>query len=178
MSDDRNRNTAGLPVDELTGRPTDRTGYQRPDPKDDHQQVYTTTPPGDRVGHADHREYQPVQAQDPKEITGQFDHLATRDPAQMDHDLQSPEFAGARTVEGIGVDGTAEVDLAAPMAAGLGVAGSMATAEETVLGDVDRNPGYTPPSEQGPPHVSEQPGDLPPSAPPELKAEVQGEDDR
>ncbi|EYB69679.1 hypothetical protein DEIPH_ctg003orf0004 [Deinococcus phoenicis] len=167
----------GEQINELTRTPDYKTGYQMPDPKDVHEEHYTTTPADDRTGSADEGKYQPVQVQDPKEVTGQFDHLATRDPVAMEHTPQQAEFAGAQTVEGLGINSNAPMDLVAPMAAGMGVTSSMATAQETELAVTDPNRSYTPPSKQGPPHVSEQPGDLLPGTPPEIKAEVAGTED-
>ncbi|GAA5514722.1 hypothetical protein Dcar01_03482 [Deinococcus carri] len=169
----------GEQVNELTGTPDYKTGYQMPDPKDVHVEHYTTTPAEDRVGSADQQEYQPVQSQDPKEVTGQFDRLATRDPQQMEQALQgTPEFAGAQTVAGVGVDTAAPMDLVAPVAIGMGVTSSMATAQETEVEVRDPNAGYIPPSKEVTPHVREQPGDLLPGTPPEIKAEVAGDTDK
>ncbi|GMA17185.1 hypothetical protein E5F05_17975 [Deinococcus metallilatus] len=167
----------GEQVNELTEQPDYRTGYQMPDPKDDHQRHYTTTPPEDRVGSADHGVYQPVEAQDPKEITGQFDHLATRDPVAMEHAPQRAEFAGAQTVEGLGINTDTPMDLVAPMAVGMAVTSSMATAEETEVELRDPNRNYVPPGKEVVPHVPEEPGDLLPGTPPEIKAEVAGTED-
>lgn len=177
MTDNRDRRpgdlpSGKLPVNELTGQPDAHTGFQTPDPKDDHQEHYATTPADDRVGSSDAGKYVPPQVEDPKAVTGQFDHLATRDPAAMEHALEDPEFAGAQTVAGIGVDSTL-MDSVAPV--GLGISTGRAFVEEHHQSAVDRNPGYTPPSEAGPRHVSEQPGDLPPGATEELKNSVRGE---
>jgi ankyrin repeat protein len=177
MTDNRDRRpgdlpSGKLPVNELTGQPDTHTGYQTPDPKDNHEEHYATTPAEDRAGSADQGKYEPVQAQDPKAVTGQFDHLATRDPAAMEHALEDPEFAGAQTVAGIGVDNDL-MNSVAPV--GLGISTGRAFVEEHHQSAADRNPGYTPPSEAGPRHVSEQPGDLPPGATEELKNAVRGE---
>ncbi|ANE44980.1 hypothetical protein SU48_11980 [Deinococcus puniceus] len=157
------------------GRPADhRTGFQMPDPKDDHQPFYTTTPADSRVSSADHSTYEPVHMQDPHEITAQFDHLATRDPAQMEHTLQAPEFAGAQSVAGLGGE---LLDTVAP-SAGLGMNNTALLAGDSQRLAADPNPGYTPPSEQGPPHVSQRPGDLPQGMTEELQSEVSGDDRR
>ncbi|UQN05081.1 ankyrin repeat domain-containing protein [Deinococcus sp. QL22] len=163
------------PVAHEDGRPADhRTGFQTPDPKDDHQPFYTTTPADSRVSSADHSTYEPVHMQDPHEITAQFDHLATRDPAQMEHTLQTPEFAGAQSVAGLGGE---LLDTVAP-SAGLGMNNTAALAGDSQRRSADPNPGYTPPSEQGPPHASERPGDLPQGVTEELQNEVSGDDRR
>ncbi|MFB9993533.1 ankyrin repeat domain-containing protein [Deinococcus oregonensis] len=155
------------------GRPADhRTGFQTPDPKDDHQPFYTTTPADSRVSSADEGKYEPVQMQDPHEITGQFDHLATRDPAQMEHTLQTPEFVGVQSVDGLGGE---LLDTVVP-SAGLGLNNTAMLASGTQRRSADSNPGYTPPSEQGPPHLSERPGDLPQGTRAELQSEVSGDD--
>lgn len=167
----------GTQINELTRTPDYKTGFQMPDPKDVHEEHYTTTPAGDRTGSADEGKYEPVQAQDPREVTGQFDHLATRDPAAMEHAAQVPEFAGAETVAGIGVQDTT-LGSGITVAGGLGTESTSLAAGEAGVGlrpGVDQNPGYVPPSEKVTPHVSEQPGDLPPGARPELKNEVSGE---
>ncbi|WP_245556512.1 ankyrin repeat domain-containing protein [Deinococcus aquatilis] len=155
------------------GRPADhRTGFQTPDPKDDHQPFYTTTPADSRVSSADEGKYEPVVMQDPHEITAQFDHLATRDPAQMEHSLQDPEFAGAQTVDGLGGE---LLDTVVP-SAGLGLNNTAMLASQSQRRSNDPNPGYTPPSEKGPPHPSERPGDLPQGTRTELQNEVSGDD--
>ncbi|MBI0446394.1 hypothetical protein [Deinococcus sp. DB0503] len=164
----------GTQVNERTGQPDDRTGDQMPDPKDNHAPRYTTTPPDDRVGSADHGKYQPIQAQDPQEITGQFDHLATRDPVAMEHTPQPAEFAGAETVAGAGFDPHL---LAAPVGAGVGLVEHRIADGSFQREAIDPNPGYTPPSEEVPPHVPQEPGDLLPGTPPEIKAEVAGNED-
>lgn len=164
----------GTQVNELTGQPDNRTGYQMPDPKDHHEEHYTTSPAEDRAASADQGKYQPVQPQHPREITGQFDHLATRDPEAMEHALQPPEFAGAQTVSGLGFDNRTIDGLAA---ANLDVTASLATTAARRNEALDPNPNYIPPSEKVVPHVPEQPGDLPPGVPTELKAEVEGTED-
>ncbi|MDB5044619.1 MAG: putative ankyrin [Deinococcus sp.] len=155
------------------GRPADhRTGFQTPDPKDDHQPFYTTTPADSRVSSADEGKYEPVHMQDPHEITAQFDHLATRDPAQMEHTLQTPEFVGVQSVDGLGGE---LLDTVVP-SAGLGLNNTAMLASQSQRRSADPNPGYTPPSEQGPPHPSERPGDLPQGTRAELQSEVSGDD--
>lgn len=172
MTDNRDRRPGDLPVNELTGQPDAHTGYQMPDPKDNHEEHYTTAPASDRVGSSDEGKYAPPEVHDPKEVTGQFDHLATRDPAAMERDLADPEFAGAQTVAGAGADHDL-MDSVTPV--GLGISTGRAYVEEHHRSAVDPNPGYTPPSEAGPRHVSEQPGDLPTGATEELKNAVRGE---
>ncbi|WP_034386938.1 hypothetical protein [Deinococcus sp. YIM 77859] len=164
----------GTQVNELTGQPDHRTGYQMPDPKDVHEAHYTTTPLEDRVASADQGKAQPPEPQDPREITGQFDHLATRDPEAMAHAPQEAEFAGAQTVEGLGFDRRTVDGLAV---ANLDVTASLATTAARRNEAIDPNPDYVPPSQKVVPHVPEQPGDLPPGVPAELKAEVEGTED-
>ncbi|BDP40387.1 hypothetical protein DAETH_03560 [Deinococcus aetherius] len=163
----------GEPVNELTGRPDHHTGYQAPDPKDTSQPFYTTTPAEDRVSSSNEHKYESVEIPDPEEVTGQFDRLATRDPGAMEHQLQAPEFAGAQTV-GPGLD-SATLDAAVPM--GLGVSASLATVDERQRTAVDPNPGYTPPSQEVPPHLGSTPGDLPPGVRPEVQDAVRGDGD-
>ncbi|WP_295815219.1 hypothetical protein [uncultured Deinococcus sp.] len=156
---------------QVTGADGAQTGFQAHDSKDDHQTAYTTTPADDHVGAADHAKYTPVELPSAKVVTGQFDHLATRDVAAMDHALQVPEFEGAETVDGLGGELLDEVT----PSAGLGVGASLGAAVREHHRDIDPNPGYTPPSEQGPPRVSQRPGDLPEGETPELQNEVQGD---
>jgi hypothetical protein len=147
-----------------------QTGFEAHDPKDEHEAVYTTTPSEDQVGASDTGKYTPVELPSAKVVTGTFDHLATRDVGAMEHTVQDPEFAGAETVDGLGGDILTDV---AP-SAGLGIPAAAGASVLDRRHDVDPNPGYIPPSNDGPPHVSEQPGDLPPGETPELLSEVEG----
>lgn len=166
--DERRPSPANGPA--LTGQTGARTGFDGPDDKDAHQGAYTTTPADDHVGASDHEKYTPVELPSAKVVTGQFDHLATRDVAAMEHAPQAPEFAGAQTVDGLGGDILDEVT----PSSGLGVSASLGAAVREHSADIDRNPGYVPPSNKAPPHVSERPGDLPEGEPAELESEVQG----
>ncbi|MFC3918360.1 hypothetical protein ACFOUS_16790 [Deinococcus metalli] len=94
-----------------------QTGFEATDVKDHHQVAYTTTPGDDRVGSSDSEKYTPVELPSAKTVTGTFDHLATRDVGAMEHAAQTPDFAGAETVEGLGGDVLDEV---AP-SAGVGI---------------------------------------------------------
>ncbi|UBV41939.1 hypothetical protein LAJ19_09830 [Deinococcus taeanensis] len=159
----------------LSGETGAQTGFDTPDPKDRHQGAYSTTPPEDRVGSADHMIYEPVEVPSPKEVTGQFDHLATRDPAAMEHTLQEAEFAGAQTVAGLGGEA---LDQVIPTA-GLNMNVSTAAAlESRPTVNPDQNPGYVPPSDQGPARFTERPGDLPQGETSELQHQVKGDDTR
>jgi len=174
MSDERktdvpNPNVIGPETD---GRSGAVTGFDTPDPKDNHAVVYTTTPGDDRVGSSDQMQGAPPQASESgRDVTGKYDHLATRDVRAMEHTLESPEFAGAETVAGLGGEALDEV----VPTAGLGVHPAAALAPYP-LDNPDQNPGYTPPSEKVVPHVREQPGDLPPGEPTELQSEIGGTD--
>ncbi|CAM3853813.1 hypothetical protein [Deinococcus frigens] len=173
MSDERktdvpNPNVIGPETDGSAGAVT---GFDTPDPKDNHAVVYTTTPGDDRVGSVDHSEGVPPQAtESAHDITGKYDHLATRDVAAMEHDPEAPEFAGAQTVAGLGGEALDEV----VPTAGLGVNPAAALSRGPVVGRADQNPGYTPPSEKVAPHVHEQPGDLLPGQSEELEDEISG----
>lgn len=156
----------------VTGTTGAQTGFDTPDPKDAHQGTYSTTPAENRVGAADHGKYEPVQVPDAREVTGKFDHLATRDVQAMERAPQEPEFVGAETVETLG--GVPELLDGVVPTAGLGLGASVATALESRELDVDPNPQYTPPSARGPVRQHEQPGDLPDGETAELKNEVQG----
>ncbi|WP_309572583.1 hypothetical protein [Deinococcus sp.] len=155
----------------VTGADGAQTGFDATDVKDDHQESYTTTPADDRVGASDHEKYTPVELPSAKTVTGQFDRLATRDVSSMEHDPQAPEFEGAQTVTGLGGEVLDEVT----PSAGLGVGASLGAVARQHTQDTDQNPGYTPPSNQAPPHVSERPGDLPEGEPAELQNAVQGD---
>ncbi|PNY81068.1 hypothetical protein [Deinococcus koreensis] len=156
----------------LSGPTGAQTGGNAPEPQAVQQGAYATTPADDRVGAADHGKYEPVEVPPAKAVTGQFDHLATRDVSAMEHSLQTPEFAGAETVAPLGGEGTA-LDGVMP-SGGLGLGVSPAEAVRHHLADANLNPGYTPPSLQGPPHVSQRPADLPEGETAELQSEVQG----
>ncbi|MDL2343563.1 hypothetical protein QOL99_05295 [Deinococcus sp. MIMF12] len=162
-----------MPVNERTGQPDSHTGFQTHDPKDTHQGAYTTTPTEDRVASADEGKGVTLPATDPAAVTHQFDHLATRNPEAMAHELETPEFAGAQTIADIGVDG-ALLDRVIPAGVDAGVSASVATNADRLGGATNPNPGYVPPSQRTVPHVGEQPGDLPSGAPAELRDELDG----
>ncbi|MBB5378941.1 hypothetical protein HNQ07_004448 [Deinococcus metalli] len=147
-----------------------QTGFEATDVKDHHQVAYTTTPGDDRVGSSDSEKYTPVELPSAKTVTGTFDHLATRDVGAMEHAAQTPDFAGAETVEGLGGDVLDEV---AP-SAGVGIPAAVGAAVLERQRDIDPNPGYTPPSSQVPSHVVEPAGDLPQGETAELQNEVDG----
>ncbi|MFC4426057.1 hypothetical protein [Deinococcus navajonensis] len=154
----------------LIGETGAQTGFETPDPKDNHESVYGTTPDSSKVSTANKMTYEEPEIPDPKEVTGQFDHLATRDPVAMEQNLQAAEFAGAQTVESVSPE---VLDLATPVA-GIGVNAGLAPAIQDRALAVDPNPGYTPPSEMTVPHVGERPGDLPQGERAELENEVRG----
>lgn len=167
--DEQNKTTA-------TGTVTTHTDAGADSARDVHQATYTTTPLDSRVSSSNEglgAAVSPVMP-DPKEVTGQFDHLATRDPEAMEQRLQTPEFAGAETTAGLGSESLAGLPAGGDMA-GFGGAGMF----ETGLGpsgtrtNADPNAGYTAPALSGPPHVSEQPGDLPPGETEELKSQIE-----
>ena len=171
--DELNKTTA-------TGTVTTNTDAGADSARDVHQATYTTTPQDSRVSSSDEglgAAVAPVMP-DPKEVTGQFDHLATRDPEAMDR-LQTPEYAGAETTAGIGSEVLAGLPAGGDLA-GFGGAGMLETGAGvgTGRGTPDANSGYTAPALSGPPHVSEQPGDLPPGESEELKAQVEGREGR
>ncbi|MFC4637437.1 hypothetical protein [Deinococcus hohokamensis] len=155
----------------LIGETGAQTGFETPDPKDNHELIYETTPESGKVSSANKLTYEAPEVPDPKEVTGQFDHLATRDPAAMERSLQAAEFAGAQTVASVDPE---VLDLATPVA-GIGVNAGLAPAIADRARAVDPNPGYTPPSEKTVPHVGERPGDLPQGERAELEHEVRGE---
>lgn len=154
----------------LIGETGAQTGFETPDPKDNHENSYETTPESGKVSSANKMTYEAPEVPDPKEVTGQFDHLATRDPATMEQTLQAAEHAGAQTVGSVD---PGLLDLATPVA-GIGVNAGLAPAIAERARAVDPNPGYTPPSEKTVPHVDERPGDLPQGERAEVENEVRG----
>ncbi|MDO4245265.1 MAG: hypothetical protein Q4C89_04520 [Deinococcus sp.] len=139
--------------------------------RDVHQPHYTTTPPESRVSSSNEGLGAAVAPEmpDPGAVTEPFDHLATRDPEAMEQRLQAPEFAGSTAVE-------TGINPSVLDAVGPGVEGNLTgaavnpVASDLLSGD---NSGYTAPAVSGPPHVREQPGDLPPGASTELKSEIE-----
>lgn len=143
---------------------------------DVHQASYTTTPQESRVSSSNEGLGSAVSPAmpDPKEVTGQFDHLATRDPEAMEHRLQTPEFAGAQTTAGLlPGTGVAEAIVDHNNMSVLTTGSSAIDAGVLNPAGTDLNPGYHAPAVSGPPHVHEQPGDLPTGATTELKAELE-----
>ena len=167
--DELNKTTA-------TGTVTTNTDAGADSARDVHQATYTTTPLESRVSSSDEGLGSAVSPDmpDPAAVTEQFDQLATRDPEAMEHRLQTPEFAGAETTAGL-VDGATGSVLGANdlalMTTADGLSGT-AVGREVGL-NRDPNAGYTAPALSGPPHVSEQPGDLPPGESEELKSQIE-----
>lgn len=128
------------------------TGFETPDPKDAHQGQYTTTPANSQVSSSNQMEYAGVELPDPKEVTGQFDHLATRDPMAMAHAAQAPERIGAQDTATLAAT-SALLDAAVPMS-GVDINASTLVAREQQTRAADPNPGYVPPSERAPAHQS------------------------
>ena len=148
-----------MPDDKIIGQTGAVTGFDTPDPKDtDPSTLNTTTPADDRVGSADEGKYQAVEF-DPAAVTHQFDHLATRDPAAMEHKLQRPEYEGAESTAALGVS-TGLVGAAVP-SEGVGTALSTGVIDQHIQTAIDPNPNYTPPSKMSPPHISEQTANRP-----------------
>lgn len=138
----------------LIGQTGAETGFETPDPKDAHQGQYTTTPANSQVSSSDQMEYAGTELPDPKEVTGQFDHLATRDPVAMEHREQTPERIGAQGQVGMSSAEAALLGAAVPTT-GIDLNASTMVARERQMEAADPNPGYTPPSERGPAHQSE-----------------------
>lgn len=167
--DEQNKTTA-------TGTVTTHTDAGADSARDVHQATYTTTPLDSRVSSSDEGLGAAVSPEmpDPREVTEPFDHLATRDPEAMEQRLQTPEFAGAETTAALdtGALGTlVGANDVALMTTADAVAG---TAVGHAAGlNADPNAGYTAPALSGPPHVSEQPGDLPPGETEELKSQIE-----
>lgn len=164
----------GMPDDKTTNQTGAVTGFDTPDPKDsDPDTTYTTTPAEDRVGAANAGRFQAVDVPDAKEVTGQFDSLATRNPTDMEHQLQAPEYEGAASTVALG--GTALLDSVIP-GEGLGADVSRVVMEEHLQQAVDQNPEYTPPSKMTPPHQSEEVRHLPSDAARVLQREQEDKD--
>ncbi|ADV67894.1 hypothetical protein [Deinococcus maricopensis] len=148
---------------------TPRGTYDAPqDPKDDAQRHYTTTPAKDENGARDETGPGEPMPQDPdpqETLARSFkgtDHPAvTRDPYAAERHLQDPDYAGSETVSGISTD---TLDALQP-GVNLGFNPVAVTQASPVLGAVDQNPAYVPPSERGPAHVGEQREDLPADLP-------------
>ena len=157
----RRRRLDGLSDDKvkLIGETGAVTGFDTPDEKDSHATRYTTTPESSRVGSSDQMLGAPPEVPDPASVTAPFDHLATRDPKEMEHALQRPEYEGAESNAPLGVDPGALA--AVPPAGDLDLTNGPLIAMERRERAIDPNPGYTPPSEKTRPHVPE-PGPLDP----------------
>ena len=144
------------------------------DPKDNHQQRYTTAPENDRVGTQDkgvggiqNQEDHP-SAQGAQTFKGQ-DSLVTRDLDAFEHAPEEAAYAGAQAVPGnvgsvpvVSVPGNLSAGIAMTPGATLG--GGMMP-DSFLAGDIDPNPKYTPPSEESVPHPNEGAADVPAGAP-------------
>lgn len=93
--------------------------------------------------------------------------LITRDPQAMEHALEDAEYAGADPVEGLD-SGLIEVRV------GNAGAGPMGAVPLDPPAASNLNPGYTPPSQQVPPHPREGAADLPEGAPAEAELDREG----
>ncbi len=130
------------------------------DPKDDHTVRYTTTPPDDRVGSLDRTDTPDIMPDDPQEVPqftdkGTSSPAVTRDPEAMEHQLQGAQYAGADPPAPLSGDVPNET-----LGWGAGNVGINPGPLRDPLRDADQNPGYVPPSEDGPAELREQPGDL------------------
>ena len=167
--DELNKTTA-------TGTVTTNTDAGADNARDVHQATYTTTPLESRVSSSNEGLGSAVSPDmpDPAAVTEQFDQLATRNPDAMEHSLQTPEFAGAQKPGGL-LDGSAGSVLSANDLALMTTADALSgTAVGREVGlNREPNSGYTAPALSGPPHVSEQPGDLPPGETEELKSQIE-----
>lgn len=83
--------------------------------------------------------------------------LITRDPEEMEHTLEDADYAGADPSPGTELDG---IDANLGGAPGLNATGLADPARSA-----DLNPGYTPPGQTVPPHVSQGRADLEPGSP-------------
>ena len=167
--DELNKTTA-------TGTVTTHTDAGADSARDVHQATYTTTPLDSRVSSSNEGLGGAVglDMPDPKEVTGQFDHLATRDPEAMENRLQTPEYQGAQTTAAVdtGVLDSLVGGNDLGLTGSAGALGGMAAGTTPGALNPDPNSGYTAPALSGPPHVSEQPGDLPPGETEELKNQI------
>lgn len=87
------------------------------------------------------------------EVTAQFDHLATRDPAAMEQAAQAPDHAGAAPTGPFATLGTTPLGAAVAGSDVYGMGSVTAAREETLR---PLNPEYTPPSQVAPPHVTNE----------------------
>ena len=137
------------------------------DPKDNHQERYTTAPADDRVGTQD-KGIGGIQNQEDHE-SGEGaqtfkgnDPLVTRDPDAMEHAPEEAAYAGAQAVPG----NIGSVPVTAAVPADL-TAGMVTTPDPFLARDIDPNPNYTPPSEEVSSHPNEGAADVPAGAPDE-----------
>lgn len=135
------------------------------DPKDDHQHSYTTTPSDDRVGSLDRTDTPNVLPDPADEVPGQTlkgteSPAVTRDPAAMEQALQGAEYAGSQEQDLADPGMPGDLDMV-----GMGNIGINAIPVRNPLADADQNPGYVPPSQDGPREVGSRPADMVRGAP-------------
>lgn len=130
------------------------------DPKDNHQDAYTTAPTQERVatqdkgvggieGRQDHQSGQGAQT-----FKG-LNSLVTREPAAFEHAPQDAAYAGADPDP---ADfGDVPVIAALP---GNGLGTVSVAPDSSLERDIDPNPSYTPPSEGSSPHPNEGAADV------------------
>ncbi|AWN23888.1 hypothetical protein DKM44_12165 [Deinococcus irradiatisoli] len=153
------------------------------DPKDNHEEHYTTAPPEDRVGTQD-RGIGGIQNQEDHQ-SGQGaqtfkgrDPLVTRDPVEFEHMLQGAAYAGAEGSVGdlgpvppaVSVPGELSAGVAAMPGAGVvpgATLGGVVTPDPFLARDIDPNASYTPPSEEVSSHPNEGAADVPAGSPSE-----------
>ncbi len=153
------------------------------DPKDNHEEHYTTAPAEDRVGTQDkgiggiqNQEDHP-SGQGAQTFKGR-DPLVTRDPEEFEHLPQDAAYAGADApVSSFGsvppvasMPGELTAGVAAMPSAGLmpgGGLGGVMQPDPLLARDIDPNASYTPPSEQVSSHPNEGAADVPAGAPSE-----------
>ena len=139
------------------------------DPKDNHQEAYTTVPEQDRAGTQDKGVGGLEQLQDHQSGEGAqtfkgLNSLVTRDPAAFEHAPQDAAYAGADPNPA----DFGDVPLSAALP-GNGLGTVSVAPDSSLERDIDPNPGYTPPSEGRSSHPSEDAanlsGDMPAGAP-------------
>lgn len=154
----------------------ERRTSRTPDPKDHHQESYTSTPESGRTGSVPlgghPHPYVCPEYHGAREVTARFDHLITRDPHAMECAPQHAEYAGAQTVARPGT-GAFPTCL---HGGGLGLTCAQATAlPHPLVSERDANTAYVPPSVRGPAHMAERPADLPDGCTSELEFQVLGQ---
>jgi hypothetical protein len=137
------------------------------DPKDNHEEQYTTAPERDRAATQDKgvggiQELQDHQSGEGAQTFKGMNSLVTRDPDAFEHAPQEAAYAGAAATPS---DLSASPEVLAQLSLGGGLGNTSAVPDSSLARDIDPNPAYTPPSEMSSPHPREGAADLGAGAP-------------